>query len=110
MNTSDERLRYFADMRAKAAQLAGNLNALERRARGKADDATAYVRSEQQFERLRQRHAAFSDAFTVDSRDATQAALEWAELKTRLDLAWRELLTDFDQIQQTFPAEDAPTE
>jgi hypothetical protein len=97
-----ERESYIADLRSKLADLDKNLQVLEQRASHATADTRQYLLYAGQFDRLRQRTVAIAETVKRDTVDATVASVEWAELKTRLDREWRDLLTDLDGIENYF--------
>lgn len=97
--TSDytARAEYLGEMRDNLRKLDANLHRLQQRSRTVANDAEAYARYQQQFELIQQRRSAMAEQLERAEGAAGDAAA-WAELKTEIDLAWRELLTANDAV------------
>ncbi|MEX2479700.1 MAG: hypothetical protein WD928_02450 [Gammaproteobacteria bacterium] len=89
------RAEYLGEMRDNLRKLDANLQRLQQRSRTIAHDAEAYARYQQQFELIQQRRSAITERLERAEGAAGDAAA-WAELKTEIDLAWRELLTAND--------------
>lgn len=102
MDSRDDRDAYLAKLRAKVAQLDKNLQTLEHRAEHETADTRQYLRYARQFDRLRQRTRAMSESFGSEIDNDSTAAVDWAELETRLDREWRDLLEDFSGIENVF--------
>jgi hypothetical protein len=102
VNSRIERASYITDLRAKIARLDANLQILERRARHVTADTRQYLDYAEQFDRLRQRSGALSATAASGVDDASTSSLEWAELRTRLDREWRELITELDGVENRF--------
>ena len=107
MDSRNEREAYFAELRAKFAQLNENLQSLEQRAEHETSDTQQYLQYLEQFRQLRQRSAAMSGLGGDEVGNREGPAVDWAELKTRLDREWQDLLTEIDDVENVFGRNDA---